>query len=80
MREICTSGSVGALGRNPQGDPAILHHDSAAGLRTSGGTRNRRRLSIRPKHERCQLWVNDDCERRIVEQRVLLKDRVVIDK
>jgi hypothetical protein len=22
MREICTSGSVGALGRNPQGDPA----------------------------------------------------------
>ena len=23
MREICTSGSVGALGRNPQGDPTI---------------------------------------------------------
>jgi hypothetical protein len=24
MRETCTSGSVGALGRNPQGDPALL--------------------------------------------------------
>jgi hypothetical protein len=24
MRETCTSGSVGALGRNPQGDPAVF--------------------------------------------------------